>query len=82
MFLNGNDTRNEVTPVKLDLELLKQARLDKGYTQDDMTKLLEWKSRSMYAKRENGQVSMGADELIAIARILGYKKSEVGIFFK
>nr|WP_239453764.1 hypothetical protein [Mammaliicoccus sciuri] len=47
-----------------------------------MTKLLEWKSRSMYAKRENGQVSMGADELIAIARILGYKKSEVGIFFK
>ncbi|MCP1286274.1 helix-turn-helix transcriptional regulator [Mammaliicoccus sciuri] len=68
--------------MKLNLELLQNARKDNGYTQDDMTKLLGWKSRSMYAKRENGQVSIGADELIAIARILGYKKSEVGIFFK
>lgn len=68
--------------MKLDLEQLKQARDDKGYSQEDMTKLLGWKTRSKYTKRENGQVPMGADELIAIARILGYKKSEIGIFFK
>lgn len=68
--------------MEVNLKVLKDAREGKGYTQEDMAKFLNWKSRSKYTKRENGQVPLGADELIAIARILGYKKSEIGIFFK
>lgn len=46
-----------------------------------MVRALGWKSRSQYSKRESGSVSIGADELIAIAKILGYSKEEVGYFF-
>ena len=61
----------------INLERLKQSRIDNNLSQEDMVKLLNWKSRSQYSKRENGQVSIGADELIAIAKILGYDKKEV-----
>lgn len=62
--------------------MLKEKRKENGYSQEDMAKLLNWKSRSRYSKRESGQVSIGADELIDIAKILGYNKNEIGIFFK
>ena len=65
----------------INLERLKQSRIDNNLSQEDMVKLLNWKSRSQYSKRENGQVSIGADELIAIAKILGYDPMEVGYFF-
>ena len=65
----------------INLERLKQSRIDNNLSQEKKTKKLNWKSRSQYSKRENGQVSLGADELIAIAKILGYDKKEVGYFF-
>ncbi|NEX51235.1 helix-turn-helix transcriptional regulator, partial [Lactococcus lactis] len=40
------------------------------------------KTRAAYAKRENGIVSIGADELIKLASIFGYDKEDLGIFFK
>ena len=53
----------------INLERLKQSRIDNNLSQEDMAKKLNWKSRSQYSKRENGHVSIGADELIAIAKI-------------
>ncbi|MDK9870062.1 Cro/Cl family transcriptional regulator [Staphylococcus equorum] len=67
--------------MKLNLERLKQSRKDNELSQEDMVRALGWKSRSQYSKRESGSVSIGADELIAIAKILGYSKEEVGYFF-
>ena len=67
--------------LKLNLERLKQSRKDNELSQEDMVRVLGWKSRSQYSKRESGSVSIGADELIAIAKILGYSKEEVGYFF-
>lgn len=67
--------------LKLNLERLKQSRKDNELSQEDMVRALGWKSRSQYSKRESGSVSIGADELIAIAKILGYSKEEVGYFF-
>lgn len=67
--------------LKLNLERLKQSRKDNELSQEDMVRALGWKSRSQYSKRESGSVLIGADELIAIAKILGYSKEEVGYFF-
>lgn len=67
--------------MKLNLERLKQSRKDNELSQEDMVRALGWKSRSQYSKRESGSVSIGADELIAIAKIFGYSKEEVGYFF-
>ncbi|MFP5162988.1 helix-turn-helix transcriptional regulator [Staphylococcus equorum] len=67
--------------LKLNLERLKQSRKDNELSQENMVKELGWKSRSQYSKRESGSVSIGADELIAIAKILGYSKEEMGYFF-
>lgn len=73
--------RIEVRILKLNLERLKQSRKDNELSQENMVKELGWKSRSQYSKRESGSVSIGADELIAIAKILGYSKEEMGYFF-
>lgn len=67
--------------MKLNLEKIKEKRNAKGLTQDDMAKLMGWRTRTPYAKRENGFVDIGANELIKIASILGYKKDQLGIFF-
>lgn len=67
--------------MTLDLKRLKAERIAKGYTQDEMAKLAGWETRTPYAKRENGIVSIGADELAMFAEILGYSSEELGIFF-
>ena len=67
--------------MTLDLKRLKAERIAKGYTQDEMAKLAGWETRTPYAKRENGIVSIGADELATFAEILGYSSEELGIFF-
>lgn len=67
--------------LKLNLERLKQTRINKNISQEQIAKELGWKSRSQYSKRENGMVGIGADELIIIAKILGYTKEEIGYFF-
>lgn len=67
--------------MKLDLEKLRNERRAKGITQDTMAKLMGWRSRTPYAKRENGFVDIGANEFIKMAAILGYKKNQLGVFF-
>ena len=67
--------------MTLDLRRLKAERVARGFTQDDMAQKMGWSTRTPYAKRENGIVSIGADELAKMANILGYDKNELGIFF-
>lgn len=67
--------------MTLNLKRIKAERIAKGLTQDEMAQLLGWKSRAAYAKRENGIVAIGADELLKIAIILGYSSESLGIFF-
>lgn len=68
--------------MTLDLRRLKAERIAKGMTQDEMAEAMGWKTRTPYAKRENGIVGIGADELVKLAYILGYNENELGIFFK
>lgn len=68
--------------MSLDLKRLKAERIAKGLTQDEMAQAMGWKTRTPYAKRENGIVGIGADELVKMANILGYNENELGIFFK
>lgn len=67
--------------MSLDLEKIKEERIHQGITQDEMAKKLGWKTRTPYAKRENGFVDIGADELQKIGEALGYSKDHLGIFF-
>lgn len=68
--------------MTVDLDRLKAERIANGLTQEQLANKMGWDSRTPYAKRENGIVSLGADELIKIASILGFSKDQVGIFFK
>lgn len=78
---NEKDLKGECC-MTVDLLRLKAERIAKGYTQEDMAHKMGWKTRTPYAKRENGIVSIDADELIKIAFILGFTKDNIGIFFK
>lgn len=64
----------------LDIKRLKAERIAKGYTQEYMAKEMGYKDRALYAKRENGIVNIGADELYKIAKIL--EIDDMRIFFK
>lgn len=67
--------------MTIDLRRIKAERIAKGYTQDEMAEKMGWKTRTPYAKRENGIVSIGADELARIAQILDFSTDQLGIFF-
>lgn len=67
--------------MTVNLNEIKNQRKIKGYTQQKMSSLLGHSDRAWYAKRENGFVSISADDLIDIAQILGFDKNSLGIFF-
>lgn len=67
--------------MKVDLLRVRAERVAKGYTQARMAELMGL-ARDQYNKRENGRISFTADELITLADLLGYRRDEVGIFFK
>ncbi|MFE0442711.1 helix-turn-helix domain-containing protein [Aerococcus sp. NPDC058936] len=67
--------------MKLNLKRLRAERIAQGLSQEEMAHLMGWKSRGAYAKRENGFVNIGADELAHMAEILGYEADDLGIFF-
>ena len=66
--------------MTINLKRLKAERLANGLNQEEMAKRMGWKSRTPYAKRENGLVTIGADELVQMAEILGYSIDELRIF--
>lgn len=67
--------------MTIDLKRLKAERIACGMTQDEMAERMGWKTRTPYAKRENGLVCIGADELMKMAAILGYEPEKIVIFF-
>lgn len=66
--------------MKLDLKRLRAERVACGLSQEDVAKKFG-KTRSWYAKRENGFVSIGADELAKIASIFNIDDKRIAIFF-
>lgn len=67
--------------MSLNLKRLRAERIAKGLSQDDMAHAMGWSARGSYAKRENGIVSIGANELVKMAGILGYGPNELDLFF-
>ncbi len=67
--------------MTINLRRLKAERIARGITQDQMASRMGWSTRTPYAKRENGFVSISADELAKMATILGFTRDELGIFF-
>lgn len=67
--------------MTVNLKRLKAERVANSLTQDQMAEKMGWSSRTPYAKRENGLVAIGADELAKMATILGYTDEDIGIFF-
>ncbi|WP_449240557.1 helix-turn-helix transcriptional regulator [Desulfoscipio gibsoniae] len=49
---------------------LKQARINKGYTQQQMAKMLGYKSKSQYCMIENGQRGVSVEKAKKISEIL------------
>ena len=64
----------------LNLKRLRAERIACGITQDEMAHKMGWKTRTPYAKRENGIVDIGANEFIKMAKILGYETNNLDIF--
>lgn len=67
--------------MTVNLKRLKAERIASGMTQDEVARRMGWKTRTPYAKRENGIVSIGADELAKITLIFGLPMEEITIFF-
>lgn len=67
--------------MTVNLKRLKAERIASGMTQDEVAHKMGWKSRTPYAKRENGLVSIGADELAKITKIFGLPMEKITIFF-
>lgn len=67
--------------MTIDYRRLKAERVAKGLSQEEMAKMMGWDSRTPWAKRENGLVSIGADELAKAAEVLGIPMSNLSIFF-
>lgn len=65
----------------VNLKRLKAERVAQGLTQAELASRLGW-SRNKYAKRENGFVSLSANELASISNALGYSADRIGIFFE
>lgn len=64
----------------LNLKRLRAERIACGITQDELAHKMGWKTRTPYAKRENGIVDIGANEFIKMAKILGYETNNLDIF--
>ena len=68
--------------MTINLKRLKAERIASGMTQDEVAHRMGWKTRTPYAKRENGIVSIGADELAKITLIFGLPMEKITIFFE
>ncbi len=66
--------------MQLDLKRLKAERIANGMSQEDVAKKMG-KTRAWYAKRENGFVPIGADELATLATLFKIDRKDISIFF-
>ncbi|MBO0430468.1 helix-turn-helix transcriptional regulator [Vagococcus fluvialis] len=56
---------------KVNLDLIKETRQDKGYSLNDMAIKLGFNNKSKYYRRETGEYKFQPEELPALAKILG-----------
>lgn len=56
--------------MTVNLKLIKEKRIEKGYTMDVMASKLGLTNGSMYSKRENGHYNFKAEELMMVSKIL------------
>lgn len=56
--------------TKVNLNLIKNARVDKGLTQQQMADALGISDKSKYSRRENGEYSFRIEELPILVDIL------------
>ena len=56
--------------MKLNLNLIKEKRKDKGFNIEDMARKLKLTNGSMYYKREAGHYKFRAEEVMMLASIL------------
>ena len=68
--------------MEINLKRLKAERIASGMTQDEVAEKMGWNTRTPYAKRENGIVSIGADELAKLTLIFGLPMGKITIFFE
>ena len=68
--------------MKVDLKRLKAERVASGLSQEDVAHRMGWKTRSPYAKRENGIIPISADELAEFVEIFGLPIDKLPIFFE
>lgn len=66
--------------MQLNLNRLKAERIASGLSQEDVARNFG-KTRAWYAKRENGFVSIGADELADFAKLFNIDTEKISIFF-
>ncbi|MCL1948165.1 MAG: helix-turn-helix domain-containing protein [Turicibacter sp.] len=64
-----------------DLRKVRGARVESGYNQEEMAKLMGWSARAPYAKRESGLVDFSVQEFAKFLEITN-KQEEVRNFFK
>jgi DNA-binding XRE family transcriptional regulator len=66
----------------MDLKLLKEERIKKGYTQEYMALQLGFKNRSSYCLLENGTCSITIELANKISKVLGLSEEKTyEIFF-
>lgn len=65
--------------VKLNTQRIKAERVALGITQQQLAENIDM-SRASYAKRENGIVPFGADDIAKVADVLGLSNN-IQIFF-
>ncbi|WP_338231608.1 helix-turn-helix domain-containing protein [Companilactobacillus muriivasis] len=61
----------------VDLNLIKNTRLKKGYTIEQMSGILNLKSKSSYFKRENGAYAFKADEIPILSKTLNLSYEKI-----
>ncbi|KLR75303.1 hypothetical protein ABH20_01020 [Geobacillus sp. T6] len=64
-----NETKRGEKVFKLNLEKIKELRKRKGLSQDDVAKMLGFKSVYPYHRKESGQQSFTAEELMMLSQI-------------
>lgn len=61
----------------IDINTIKEKRLTLGYTQDDMARMLGYKSKSGYCMLENGKVKLTIDTAKKISNILDISMEKI-----
>ncbi|EMF0109707.1 helix-turn-helix domain-containing protein [Enterococcus hirae] len=63
----------------VNLKLIKEKREEKGYSLDKMAKLMGFKDKAKYYRREAGEYNFKPEEIPCVANLLGIPLSKIFI---